>query len=109
MSIQILDIVLYSHNANSRVLSLKPDSVNVITGASKTGKSALIDIIDYCFGSGSCRVPDGVIRRSVSWFGVRLRVGEGQSFIARKCPTPGADSSDTCYVRNRGRNRDSRC
>ena len=98
MSIQILDIVLYSHNAKSRVLSLKPDSVNVITGASKTGKSALIDIIDYCFGSGSCRVPDGVIRRSVSWFGVRLRVGEGQSFIARKCPTPGADSSDTCYV-----------
>ena len=98
MSIQILDIVLYSHEGESRVLSLKPGEVNVITGASKTGKSALIDIVDYCLGSGSCRVPDGVIRRSVSWFGLRLQIGGGQSFVARKCPHPSSDSSQECYL-----------
>ena len=98
MSIQILDIVLYSHNGESRTLPLRPGEVNVITGASKTGKSALIDIVDYCLGSSSCRVPDGVIRRSVSWFGLRLRIGDGQSFVARKCPSPSSDSSEACYI-----------
>ena len=55
MSLQILDIVVYSHEGESRALSLRPGATNVITGASKTGKSALIDIVDYCFGSGECR------------------------------------------------------
>ena len=98
MSIQILDIVLYSHDGKSRVLSLKEGKVNVITGASKTGKSALIDIVDYCFGSRSCRVPDGIIRRSVSWFGLRLQVGNGQAFVARKCPPPSSYSSEECLI-----------
>lgn len=98
MSIQILDIVLYSHEGESRSLSLKPGEVNVITGASKTGKSALIDIVDYCLGSRSCRVPEGVIRRSVSWFGLRLKIGDGQSFVARKCPSTSSDSSEECFI-----------
>ncbi|WP_287373669.1 DUF3732 domain-containing protein [Prosthecochloris sp.] len=98
MSIQVLDIVLYSHMGESRALSLKPGEVNVITGASKTGKSALIDIVDYCLGRSSCNVPDGVIRRSVSWFGLRLKIRDGQSFVARKCPSPSAVSSEECYI-----------
>lgn len=98
MSIQILDIVLYSHHRKSRVLSFTPGKVNVITGASKTGKSALIDIVDYCLGSGSCTVSAGVIRNSVSWFGLRLQIGEGQAFIARRCPGPSSDSSEECYL-----------
>lgn len=98
MSIQILDIVLYSHDGRVRTLSLKPGEVNVVTGASKTGKSALIDIVDYCLGSGSCRVPDGIIRRSVSWFGLRLQLGGGQAFVARRCPPRGSDASDECYL-----------
>jgi hypothetical protein len=70
----------------------------VITGASKTGKSALIDIVDYCFGSGQCRVPDGIIRRSVSWFGVRLQLLSGQAFVARRCPPQNSNSSEECFV-----------
>lgn len=98
MSIQILEILLYSHDGKSRCVSLNQGEVNVITGASKTGKSALIDIVDYCLGSGSCRVPDGIIRRSVSWFGLRLQVGDGQAFVARKCPAPGTESSQECFI-----------
>lgn len=81
------------------MLGLKTGHVNVITGASKTGKSALIDIVDYCFGSGQCRVPEGPIRRAVSWFGLRLQLAEGQAFVARRCPGPGAASSEDCFVR----------
>jgi Protein of unknown function (DUF3732) len=98
MSMQILDIVLYSHDGRRRVVKLKPGVVNVITGASKTGKSALIDIVDYCFGSGECRVPEGPIRRTVSWFGLHLQLAAGQAFVARRCPDGRAVSSEDCFV-----------
>ena len=98
MSIQILDIVVYSHDGRQRILPLKAGTVNVITGASKTGKSALIDIVDYCFGSSECTVPEGIIRRAISWFGLRLQVPGGQVFIARRCPEPRANSSEECFV-----------
>lgn len=98
MSIQILDLVLYAHDGKQRVVPLKEGSVNVITGASKTGKSALIDIVDYCFGAGECRVPVGIIRRAVSWFGLRLKLRDGQAFVARRCPGPRSHSSEECFV-----------
>lgn len=98
MSMQILDIVLYSHDGRLRTLSLNIGRVNIITGASKTGKSALIDIIDYCFGAGECRVPEGPIRRSVSWFGLKLKLDSGQAFIARRCPSAGAVSCEDCFI-----------
>lgn len=97
MSFQILEIVLYSHDGRRRILALKAGQMNVITGDSKTGKSALIDIVDYCLGSDECRVPQGIIRRTVSWFGLKLQVPQGQAFIARRCPIR-AQSSEDCYV-----------
>ncbi len=98
MTMQILDIVVFSHYGKRRVLSLNSGAVNIITGASKTGKSALVDIVDYCFGAGECRVPEGPIRRSVSWFGLRLQLDSGQAFVARRCPGPRAASSEDCFV-----------
>jgi hypothetical protein len=98
MTMQILDIVVFSHHGQQRVLPLKTGAVNIITGASKTGKSALVDIVDYCFGAGECRVPEGPIRRSVSWFGLRLQLDSGQAFIARRCPDARSVSSEDCFV-----------
>lgn len=98
MTMQILDIVVFSHHGKRRVLSLNSGAVNIITGASKTGKSALVDIVDYCFGAGECRVPEGPIRWSVSWFGLRLQLESGQAFVARRCPGPRAASSEDCFV-----------
>lgn len=102
MSVQILDIVLYSHDGRRRALPLKAGRVNVITGASKTGKSALIDIVDYCFGSGECRVPHGPIRHCVAWFGIRLQLSSGQAFIARRCPPPKGASSEDFFISTGG-------
>lgn len=98
MSIQLLDIVLYGHAGQRRILSLRPGRVNIITGASKTGKSALVEIVDYCFGSSECKVPEGIIRRAISWFGLRLQIGGGQAFVARQCPSERARSSEACFV-----------
>src|SRR6266542_1491327 len=99
MSVQLLDLVLYGFDGRRRSLTLRPGAVNVITGASKTGKSALIDIVDYCLGSGECRVPEGIIRNAVSWFAVRLQLVGGQAFIARRAPDRGRRASTQCFVK----------
>lgn len=97
MNLQILDIVIYGKNGERRVLPLRPGQMNIITGASKTGKTALIEIIDYCLGSNECKIPEGIIRRTVEWVGLRLQVELGQIFIARRLPTRGASSSSEIY------------
>lgn len=98
MTLKILEIVIYSHDGRRRALSLNVDGVSIITGASKTGKSALIDIVDYCFGAGECRVPEGPIRHAVAWFGLRLKLTSGEAFVARKCPIARFRSSEECFI-----------
>jgi hypothetical protein len=97
MSFQIKDIVLYGHNGKLRRLEFVPGKLNIITGSSKTGKTALISILEYCFGSTECHIPDGIMRRTVAWVGVRLTVTEGEVFIARRLPNPGFNSSTDVY------------
>jgi len=99
MSMSIGAIILYSHEGEQRELTFKSGCLNVITGDSKTGKSAIIDIIDYCLGRSSCNVAEGVIRRSVSWFAVRLMHGDDELFVARRNPGPGTDTGGEIHVR----------
>lgn len=79
------------------MILLTPGELNVITGGSQTGKSALIDIIEYCLGRDSCNVPEGPIRQTVEWYGVRIVHGDGRSFIARRGPEPGQQSSTAVH------------
>ncbi len=97
MIFQIINIVVYGINNEKRSIELKPNCVNVITGQSKTGKSALIHIVDYCFGRKECNVPAGVIRKNVSWYAIKLQTSTGEIFIARKNPEAGKESSEDIY------------
>lgn len=93
MDFQILKIVLWPRNPafGPRVLPFKPGVVNVVTGASKTGKSAVIPIIDYCLGSDGCSIPVRTIRDSCSWFGIVVRTSGGELLLARR--EPGSNKS----------------
>jgi hypothetical protein len=95
---QILEIILYGKNGKKRILGLKLGAVNIITGKSATGKSAIIDIVDYCLGSSDCTVPEGIIRDSVNWFGLKIQFNSNQLFIARKNPDPDKSSTNMVYV-----------
>lgn len=57
--------------------------LNVVTGKSSTGKSALIEIFDYCFGSGENTIPKGVITTNAAIYYVALAVNEQDMVIAR--------------------------
>lgn len=98
MSFQIKNIVLYGKDSQIRNLAFNLNGVNIITGASKTGKSALIHIVSYCLGSNQFHVPAGIIPRSTTWYAVLLVKGAQELFIARKSPEKGHHSSEEIYV-----------
>lgn len=78
-------IVLYSHDDQSRVLLFRPGEVNIITGESGTGKSAIIQVIDFCIGSKKCEIADFVKSRC-SWVAMVWVRDAEECFIARKVP-----------------------
>ncbi|MGJ4998902.1 DUF3732 domain-containing protein [Bradyrhizobium sp. HKCCYLS3077] len=97
MSFQIRAIAIYSNDGERRDVRFNLGALNIVTGASKTGKSALLDIVDYCWGRSECTIAEGEIRRSVSWFAVLFdRDGEG-ILVARKNPGPAGKASDEIY------------
>jgi hypothetical protein len=99
LKVTLHKIILYSHDGQIRELAFWPDRLNIITGESKTGKSALIHIVDYCLGSGECHVPEGVIRRKVSWYAVLLERNGDLLFSARQNPEKGRATSSAVQVR----------
>lgn len=95
---QILEIVLYSNLGEIRTLPLNQGEVNIITGGSAKGKSALIDIIDYCLGREECMVAEGIIRDTVSWYGLKLQLPFSQLFIARENPKNGRKTTNRAFI-----------
>lgn len=96
---KILSIILYSHNGSKRVLPFNPEGLNIITGRSSTGKSALSDIVEYCMGRSTFNIPEGVIRDKVSWYGVIYQFTGEQVLIAKPAPSSGHSSCSIVMVR----------
>lgn len=86
---KISSIHIYSHDGQRRDLRFKLDALNVITGRSSTGKSALSEIIEYCMGRSSFNVPEGIIRDKVTWFAVIYQFEKEQVLVAKPSPPAG--------------------
>jgi len=87
MEFYIKQIILWPKNTEfkPRKISFEKGKVNVITGDSERGKSALIAIVDYALCSGKCQIPVG-IRDYVEWFGVLFSVNGKEMLLARREP-----------------------
>lgn len=96
---KIRSIILYSHTGNKRILPFNPEGLNIITGRSSTGKSALSEIVEYCMGRSTFNIPEGVIRDKVSWYGVIYQFPGEQVLIAKPAPGPGHSSCSKAMVR----------
>lgn len=94
---QIKTIILYGKNGLRRDVQLELGTVNIITGRSKTGKSVIGDVIDYCLGGDSCNIAEGIVRRCVAWYALLLQFDSEQMFIARKNPDSKHQSSSELY------------
>lgn len=95
---QIRELVLYGYNGEVRHLPFALGQVNIITGRSKSGKSVVGDIIDYCLGGDSCNIADGVVRDNVAWYGLLLQFEHERVFVARKNPDKGQQTTGVCYI-----------
>lgn len=95
---QIRELVLYGYNGEVRHLPFALGKVNIITGRSKSGKSAIGDIIDYCMGGDSCNIADGIVRDNVSWYGLLLQFDNERVFVARKNPEKGQQTTSVSYI-----------
>lgn len=83
MKSYIRAIILFCQNGEKRIVSLEP-GVNIITGESKTGKSALVEVIDYCLCSTRCTVPKGKITEFTHLYTIAMFIRDHIIIIARQ-------------------------
>lgn len=99
MSLQLREIILYGSNSRVRRLPFRLDALNIITGRSGTGKSAIIPILDYCLGRSTFTVPEGVIRETIAWYAILLRHANGTDiFVAKPGPSATASSQSQGFL-----------
>ncbi|MCA0308858.1 MAG: DUF3732 domain-containing protein [Actinobacteria bacterium] len=96
--LQILQIVLYRRGGDRRTIDLLPGALNIITGESASGKSAILDIFEYCMGRSTLVMPVGPITSTVAWYGLLLQIPDGRAFVGRPAPDPGRASNQQAML-----------
>ena len=82
MKSYIKSIIIFNKNGEKRIVPLE-QGTNIITGESKTGKSALVEIIDYCLCSTRCTIPKGKITEFSYLYVLVMFIGDSTYVIAR--------------------------
>jgi hypothetical protein len=93
----IKSIALWNEGGDLREIELGP-GLNIITGESQTGKSTLIDIINYCLGAKTIRIPAGPIASTVHYYGMLASVGGTNAFFGRPGVGEGAKSNSEAQL-----------
>lgn len=78
-----ISAIVLLNNEGKRIVPLE-QGVNIITGDSKTGKSALVEIIDYCLCSSRSTVPKGKITEFTTLFCITLVIQNHCYVVARQ-------------------------
>ena len=78
---------------NCHYISLK-EGLNIITGRSSTGKSAIIELFDYCTGNSENTIPEGVITDNAELYFVVIHSKKTNLIIAR---TQNGKSTEAFY------------
>jgi len=98
MKFHFTKIILWLKDGQRRELNFQPNKVNVITGDSNTGKTAVLEIIDYCFFASKSKISQSVINENVLWYGLLFNINDKQYTIARKSLREGKVSKDYYFA-----------
>lgn len=88
----ISQIGLFDQNNTNHFVLLEP-GLNVITGASQKGKSAIIEIFDYCMGSERSTIPIGKITEEAKVFYTSLKFEKFSLLVMRE------PNSKFCFIK----------
>ncbi|THE08269.1 DUF3732 domain-containing protein [Microbacterium oleivorans] len=94
---QLLATGVYSRSGQRRDVRFRPNALNILTGKSKTGKSALLHVVEFCLGRNTVTIPSGTISDNASWYYALVVVGDQRIFIAR--PNPETATTKHAMVR----------
>ncbi len=83
MRAYIKGIAVFNNNGERKEVELSP-GLNIISGDSQTGKSALLEIIDYCLGSSNFTVPAGEITDFAKLYAIILCLEDRCILIGRR-------------------------
>ncbi len=81
----IESINIFNEFGDHRFIELT-NGLNVITGDSKTGKSALLEIVDYCLFSKTSSIPKGVITTFAYFYSVVFKLKDSYIIVGRHAP-----------------------
>lgn len=98
MTFQISAISIYNEDDQIRTVPLKLGRLNIITGDSRRGKSALLNIVDYCLASSDYVIKGAALRNFVRVFAITLVKDQRQLFVARPAPTGKAATATTMCI-----------
>lgn len=88
---------LYSHDGELRPLRFRAGALNVISGLSRTGKTELLKIIDFCAGRKTPNLAPGPITRNVAFFAAIFEAADGRRVLVVR-PQPTGQSATTAMV-----------
>ena len=101
MNAIIVRIFLFGETQEKREVKLS-SGLNIITGDSKTGKSALLEIVDYCLFASRSTIPKGVVEDFATLYSIVLKVSEKYIVIARPSAKTGNGSKAFVNVETSG-------
>lgn len=93
----IVSVAVYGHHGRLRKVDFNPGRLNILTGKSKTGKSALLDIVEFCLGRDTVTIPTGVISDKAAWYSTLVELGETRILICR--PNPESASTNRAMIK----------
>ena len=96
-AVQLRALGLYSHEGELRPLRFRLGGLNVISGLSRTGKTELLKIIDFCAGRKTPNLAPGPITRKVAYFAAVFEAADGRRVLVVR-PQPTGQSATTATV-----------
>lgn len=97
---QLVALGVYGRNGRRRDVEFRRGALNILTGKSKTGKSAILDIAEFCLGRDKVTIPTGVISDNAAWYYALIQFGDERVVICR--PNPEGASTAHAMVRTGG-------
>ncbi|MFC4035766.1 DUF3732 domain-containing protein [Streptomyces polygonati] len=96
---QLIALALYHRDGRPepRVIRFRLGALNILTGESETGKSEVLDIVDYCLGRKQPNLPDEPIDQTVGWYALLVSFGTSRMLTVR--PRPSGASTIKAMVR----------
>jgi len=89
MNFHFNKVILWLHSGEKREFVFQPNKVNVITGGSNTGKTAIMQIVDYCLFASRSKLPESIINENVAWYGINIQINEKHYTICRTALSQG--------------------